>query len=69
MKSVMITCINTFMGICNVIDNVLNKNVNFNENMSSLKAIKSYFKSQDKRKLHSWSLGSYEGSFNKFHLK
>ena len=47
----------------------------FIENMSTLRAIKSYFKSHMiKRILHSWSfhmkfIKLAEGSFNKFHMK
>ena len=50
------TCINTFARIRNsFVDGVRYNNVIFIENMSTLKAIKSYFKSRMiKRILHSW---------------
>ena len=49
------TCINTFAGTCNVIDNVRNNNVNLTGNMSTLKVIKSCFRSHMiEQILHSW---------------
>ena len=57
------TFINTFAGICSIIDDVCNINENFIEKISSMNMMKSYFKIYDnmnashmiKQILHSWS--------------